>query len=56
MTDNLAKRDQPDRSKINMNEVRYWTKHRTSRKKNFRRRSKRSGTQPPLSARNWRCD
>ena len=27
MTDTLAKRDQPDRSKINMNEVRYWTKH-----------------------------
>ena len=30
MTDNLTKRDQPDRSKINMNEdyeVRYWTKH-----------------------------
>ena len=30
MTDNLTKRDQPDRSKINLNEaheVRYWTKH-----------------------------
>ena len=30
MTDSLTKRDQPDRSKINMNEdyeVRYWTKH-----------------------------
>jgi hypothetical protein len=27
MTDNLAKRDQPDRSKINMNDVHYWTKH-----------------------------
>ena len=30
MTDNLTKRDQPDRSKINMNEdyeVHYWTKH-----------------------------
>jgi predicted RNA-binding protein YlqC (UPF0109 family) len=30
MTDNLTKRDQPDRSKINMSEaheVDYWTKH-----------------------------
>ena len=30
MTDSLTKRDQPDRSKINMNrdyEVHYWTKH-----------------------------
>jgi hypothetical protein len=30
MTDNLTAREQPDRSKINMNqihEVRYWTKH-----------------------------
>jgi hypothetical protein len=30
MTDNLTTRDQPDRSKINMNqihEVRYWTTH-----------------------------
>ena len=30
MTDSLTKRDQPDRSKINMNEdheVYYWTKH-----------------------------
>jgi predicted RNA-binding protein YlqC (UPF0109 family) len=30
MTDNLTKRDQPDRSKINMKqdyEVHYWTKH-----------------------------
>ena len=30
MTDNLTTRQQPDRSKINMNqihEVRYWTKH-----------------------------
>jgi hypothetical protein len=30
MTDNLTKRDQPDRSKINMSEdyeVQYWTKH-----------------------------
>ena len=27
MTDSLSKRDQPDRSKINMNEVHYWTKH-----------------------------
>ena len=27
MTDTLGKRDQPDRSKINLNEVRYWTKH-----------------------------
>jgi hypothetical protein len=30
MTDNLTTREQPDRSKINMNqihEVRYWTKH-----------------------------
>jgi predicted RNA-binding protein YlqC (UPF0109 family) len=27
MMDSLSKRDQPDRSKINMNEVRYWTKH-----------------------------
>jgi Protein of unknown function (DUF3606) len=30
MTDNLTTRDQPDRSKINMNqihEVRYWTAH-----------------------------
>ena len=30
MTDNLTTREQPDRSKISMNqihEVRYWTKH-----------------------------
>ena len=27
MTDSLTRRDQPDRSKINMNEVHYWTKH-----------------------------
>jgi hypothetical protein len=30
MTDNLTAREQPDRSKINMNqdhEVRYWTRH-----------------------------
>ena len=30
MTDNLTKKDQPDRSKINMSEdfeVHYWTKH-----------------------------
>jgi Protein of unknown function (DUF3606) len=30
MTDSLTTREQPDRSKINMNqkhEVRYWTKH-----------------------------
>jgi hypothetical protein len=30
MTDSLTKRDQPDRSKINMkqdHEVHYWTKH-----------------------------
>jgi hypothetical protein len=30
MTDSLTKRDQPDRSKINMSEhyeVHYWTKH-----------------------------
>jgi predicted RNA-binding protein YlqC (UPF0109 family) len=30
MSDNLTKRDQPDRSKINMSEayeVRYWIKH-----------------------------
>jgi hypothetical protein len=30
MTDSLTKRDQPDRSKINMNqdhEVHYWTRH-----------------------------
>ena len=30
MTDNLTAREQPDRSKINMNqihEVRHWTKH-----------------------------
>ena len=28
MTDSLTKRDQPDRSKINMKqEVHYWTKH-----------------------------
>ena len=30
MTDSLTKRDQPDRSKINMkqdDEVHYWTKH-----------------------------
>ena len=30
MTDNLTAREQPDRSKVNMNqihEVRFWTKH-----------------------------
>jgi hypothetical protein len=37
MTDSLTKRDQPDRSKINMNEVHYWTKHLTSRKKELQK-------------------
>ena len=34
MTDSLTKRDEPDRSKINMNqdyEVQYWTKHLTAK-------------------------
>ena len=59
MTDSLAKRDQPDRSKINMKqdyEVHYWTKHLNISKEELQKASIRSGIQPPLSARNWRCD
>ena len=59
MTDSLTKRDQPDRSKINMNEdyeVHYWTKHLNISKEELQKVSIRSEIQPPLSARNWRCD
>lgn len=40
MTDNLTTREQPDRSKINMNqihEVRYWTKHLSVSKEELQR-------------------
>ena len=40
MTESLTKRDQPDRSKINMHqahEVRYWTKHHNISKDELQR-------------------
>jgi Protein of unknown function (DUF3606) len=40
MADSLIKRDQPDRSKINMNqdhEVHYWTKHLNISKEELQR-------------------
>jgi hypothetical protein len=40
MTDSLTKRDQPDRSKINMqqaHEVHYWTKHHNISKEELQR-------------------
>lgn len=59
MTDSLTKRDQPDRSKINMNqdyEVHYWTKHLNVSKEELQKTIDKVGNQPPLSVRNWRCD
>jgi hypothetical protein len=40
MTDNLTAKEQPDRSKINMNqnhEVRYWTRHLNVSKEELQR-------------------
>jgi hypothetical protein len=52
--DNLTKRDQPDRSKINMHEeyeVKYWTKALGISREELQRPSTRSATRPPRCAR-----
>jgi hypothetical protein len=57
MTNNLTTGEQPDRSKINMNqihEVRYWTKHLNVSKEELQKAIEKVGIQPPPSARNWR--
>ena len=46
MTDNLTTREQPDRSKINMNhihEVRYWTRHLNVSKEELQRAIEKVG-------------
>jgi len=46
MTDNLTAREQPDRSKVNMNqvhEVRYWTKHLNVSKEELQRAVEKVG-------------
>jgi uncharacterized protein DUF3606 len=46
MADNLTAREQPDRSKINMNqvhEVRYWTKHLNVSKEELQRAVEKVG-------------
>jgi Protein of unknown function (DUF3606) len=57
MTDNLTTRGQPDRSKINMNqihEVRYWTRHLNVSKEELQKAIDKAGKKlPPPSARNW---
>ena len=54
--DNLTRRDQPDRSRINMSEdfeVKYWIKALGVDRDNCKERSTRSEIPPQRSARSW---